>query len=261
MPKEKAAPEDRPHSTLSDILSRLDGVRKSGSGWTAKCPTHEDRNSSLSIKITEEGRLLVHCFAGCSFNEIREALGLVGERIQASPQRKEEGPTPEQLAAQKKAVRIWKGAKPADPLHPYLTRKEILSHHSRQIGDSILIPMQDSSGDLLNIQFIHPDGTKRFLRGGRTKNLFTVIGEPSESGRIYIAEGFATAATVHELTGKSVFVAFSASNLPSVALTVRRAFPSAEIILCADADQSGERYSEEAAQAVNGLIAYAGKGI
>jgi Uncharacterized protein conserved in bacteria, COG4643 len=190
----------------------------------------------------------------------REALGLTGERFSPSPRTIEEGPTPEQTEAQAKAIRIWQGAKPADPLHPYLTRKKILPHHARKIGTSLVIPLQDSSGTLWNLQFIHTDGTKRFLRGGMTKGLFTLIGEPSEAGRIYIAEGFATAATVHELTGRPVFVAFSASNLPAVAQVVRRAFPGAEIVLAADADPAGERYSEEAALAVDGLIVYAGKG-
>jgi len=172
-----------------------------------------------------------------------------------------EGPTPEQIEAQKKAVRLWTNARPADPAHPYLSRKNILPHQARQIGDSLMIPLQDPTGTLWNLQFIHPDGSKRFLRGGATKGLFTLIGEPSEAGRIYIAEGFATAATVHELTRKPCFVAFSATNLPIVAQVVRRAFPKAEIILCADADEAGEKYSEEAAIAVDGLVAYAGKGV
>ena len=259
MNTKKAAPPDGPSNTTEDILSRLQGVRKSGNGWTACCPAHEDRNQSLSITITETGRLLVHCFAGCFFNEIREALGLTGERFSPSPRTIEEGPTPEQVEAQKKAVRLWTNARPANPAHPYLSRKNILPHQARQFKEILLIPLHDSSGTLWNLQFVHTDGIKRFLRGGRTKGLFTLIGEPSDAGRIYIAEGFATAATVRSLTGRPCFVAFSAYNLPIVARTVRRAFPKAEIVLAADADPAGERYSEEAAQAVNGLICYAGR--
>ena len=244
----------------NDITAVLESLhaRRSGQGWVLRCPAHEDRNASLSITITPEGRLLAHCFAGCSFDEIRRGLGLTGERFEASPRKIETGPTPEQLEAQKKALRIWKGAKPANPLHPYLLRKKIQAHHARQIGTSIIVPMQDSSGYLWNLQFIHEAGAKRFLRGGVTKSLFTVIGEPSNAGRIYIAEGFATAATIHTLTGRACFVAFSASNLPSVALTIRRAFPESEIVLCADGDEAGKRYSEAAARSIDGLVAYAG---
>jgi len=259
MDAKKAARQDGQNNTLEGILSQLQGVRKSGQGWIARCPAHDDRNASLSLKITEEGRLLAHCFSGCSFQEIREALGLVGERFAPSPLQEETGPTPEQLEAQAKAVRLWTGARPANPSHPYIVRKKILPHHARQIGTSLVVPLQDSTGDLWNLQFIHPDGTKRFLKGGVTKGLFTVMGEPSEGGRIYITEGFATAATVHELTGRPCFVAFTASNFPSVAQLVRKAFPGAEIVLAADDDPAGERYSEQAAREIGGLIAYAGR--
>ncbi|EAY57570.1 MAG: probable DNA primase [Leptospirillum rubarum] len=259
MNTKKAASADRPCNTTEDILSRLSKVRKAGQGWTACCPAHEDRNQSLSVRITETGRLLAFCHAGCSFQGILEALNLRGERFTSAPRTIEEGPTQEQVEAQAKAISMWNRFSSADPKHEYLTRKKIRPHHARQIGTSLVIPLQDSSGTLWNLQFIHPDGTKRFLRGGMTKGLFTLIGEPSEAGRIYIAEGFATAATVHELTGRPVFVAFSASNLPAVAQVVRKGFPDAEIVLAADADPAGERYSEEAARAVNGLICYAGR--
>lgn len=243
------------------ILSRLSKIRKSGTGWIACCPAHPDRNQSLSLRITEEGRLLAHCFSGCSFAEIIEALGLRGEHFTAPTRTSEEGPTLEQINTQGKAVRLWKASRPANPTHPYLSRKQIKPHHARQIADSLIIPLQDSRGELWNLQFIKEDGTKIFLRGGIMKAMFTILGEPSERGRFYIAEGFATSATIHEMTGKPVFVAFSANNLPSVSRIVRKAFPEAEIVLAADADEAGERYCEQAAREVGGLIAYAGKGV
>ena len=247
---------------IENTLSRLRKVRKSGGGWTACCPVpgHEDKNASLSFQITEDGRLLLYCHAGCTFPEILEALDLRKERFTLSPRQVAEGPTPEQLEAQGKALKLWTGAKPANPTHPYLVKKQIKPHHLRQFKEILLVPMQNEDGELWNCQLIFPDGTKRFLRGGRTKGLFTTIGEiPESGGRIYIVEGFATGATIHQLIGKPVFVAFSASNLPAVAKTIRRAFPQAEIILAADDDQTGERYSEQAARAVHGLIAYSGR--
>lgn len=247
----------------NDITAVLESLhaRRSGQGWVLRCPAHEDRNASLSITITPEGRLLAHCFSGCTFNEIRRGLGLTGERFEASPRKIETGPTPEQLEAQIKALRLWTSAKPANPLHPYLLRKQIQPHHARQIGDSLMIPMQNARGDLWNVQFVHPDGTKRYLKGGMTKSLFAFIGEIKETGRIFIAEGFATGGTVHQLTGKPCMIAFSASNLPAVALTVRGAFPQAEIVLAADDDPVGVRYSEEAARSIDGLVAYAGRAV
>jgi putative DNA primase/helicase len=50
---------------LEAVLARLNGVRRNGSGWQARCPAHEDHNPSLSIS-EHEGKTLVHCHAGCS---------------------------------------------------------------------------------------------------------------------------------------------------------------------------------------------------
>lgn len=60
-----------------DIVSRLDHCRQVGDGkWMARCPSHDDRGPSLSIKDVGDGRTLVHCFAGCGANDVLTALGL-----------------------------------------------------------------------------------------------------------------------------------------------------------------------------------------
>jgi hypothetical protein len=61
--------------TLDQFLSRLEGVRRAGAGWSAKCPAHEDRHPSLSITAGDD-RLLLHCHAGCSGENVLHALGL-----------------------------------------------------------------------------------------------------------------------------------------------------------------------------------------
>jgi hypothetical protein len=58
------------------ILSCLDGVRRSGSGWVASCPAHDDRLPSLKVDEGEDGRALIFCHAGCSNESILDALGL-----------------------------------------------------------------------------------------------------------------------------------------------------------------------------------------
>jgi len=50
---------------LELLLSKLPGVRKSGSGWSARCPAHDDRHASLSVSSSDDGRVLLHCHAGC----------------------------------------------------------------------------------------------------------------------------------------------------------------------------------------------------
>ena len=63
--------------SASALLDRLDGVRATGAGtWIAKCPAHDDDRPSLSIRELDDGRVLVHDFAGCCVDEIVSAIGL-----------------------------------------------------------------------------------------------------------------------------------------------------------------------------------------
>lgn len=61
---------------IDRVLSRLEGVRRSGDGWVAKCPGHDDREASLSIKEGQDGRALLNCFAGCHPERIVAPIGL-----------------------------------------------------------------------------------------------------------------------------------------------------------------------------------------
>lgn len=58
------------------LLARLQDVRPSGSGWVARCPSHEDRSPSLSISEGDDGRALVYCHAGCWTERVASAVGL-----------------------------------------------------------------------------------------------------------------------------------------------------------------------------------------
>ena len=58
------------------LESRKLSPRKSGTGWEAHCPAHSDGNASLSVSEGNDGRILVHCHAGCSAGSIVGALGL-----------------------------------------------------------------------------------------------------------------------------------------------------------------------------------------
>ena len=75
--------------SADELLSKLDRVRVHGTNkWSARCPAHADRSPSLSIRVAEDGRILVHCFAGCSVHEICGMLGLsVGELFSDVPRK------------------------------------------------------------------------------------------------------------------------------------------------------------------------------
>lgn len=62
---------------IDDILPRLEKVKRTGRGnWLACCPAHEDRSPSMTIHAADDGRILVKCFAGCTFEEIAGAVGM-----------------------------------------------------------------------------------------------------------------------------------------------------------------------------------------
>lgn len=62
---------------IDKLLPRLEGVKKTGlNKWLAKCPNHTDKTASFAVKLTDDGNVLIHCFAGCSVESILTAVGL-----------------------------------------------------------------------------------------------------------------------------------------------------------------------------------------
>ena len=74
-------------ANIEAVLSSLSKVKRSGKGWIALCPSHNDKHHSLSISEGANGRILLHCFTGCSFKEVANALGIAESEFFA----KEEG--------------------------------------------------------------------------------------------------------------------------------------------------------------------------
>lgn len=64
-------------NSLDTLLSRLDKVKKRKTGhWMSRCPAHDDRGPSLSIRETDERKVLIHCFAGCTSSDVLAAVGM-----------------------------------------------------------------------------------------------------------------------------------------------------------------------------------------
>jgi phage/plasmid primase-like uncharacterized protein len=146
--------------------------------------------------------------------------------------------------------KIWTGAQAALPDHPYLAKKGIGVHGARATGDGrLVVPLYDPDGTISSLQYIDHQGGKLYHPGGQTGGKFWQIGTMDEPGTLYVAEGFATAATIHETTGRPVVVAYSASNLVPVTGTLREMHGATQdIVIVADNDSSGvgQRYAEQA---------------
>lgn len=103
-------------------------------------------------------------------------------------------------AARQKAATLWDKARPATTDHPYLARKGVPPYGLRRLGQMLLVPARDVQGELHTLEFISPDGSKRFLTGGRRAGCYAAIGRPD--ARLLVCEGWATGATLHQATGR-----------------------------------------------------------
>ncbi|MGX9915720.1 primase-helicase zinc-binding domain-containing protein, partial [Enterobacter hormaechei subsp. hoffmannii] len=164
-------------------------------------------------------------------------------------------------AAAALAVRLMEKTRPASG-NAYLTRKgfpdrecPVLSATHKTGGvtfraGDVVVPLYDDTGALVNLQLISSDGLKRTLKGGQVKGACHVIEGKKQAGkRLWIAEGYATALTVHHLTGETVMVALSSVNLLSLASLVRQKHPACQIVLAADRDLNGDGQNKAAAAA------------
>jgi hypothetical protein len=89
--------------SLQMLINRLQHVHQRGDQYRAQCPVHEGRStSSLSLRETRDGRILVHCFGGCSTLEILQVCGL--EMADIMPERITHNATPEERAKWRQAA-------------------------------------------------------------------------------------------------------------------------------------------------------------
>jgi putative DNA primase/helicase len=136
---------------------------------------------------------------------------------------------------------IWTKCTGSEDTHPYLQRKGVSSHGSRVTGDGRLaLPLYGEDESISSLQYISSEGGKQFHSGGAVSGKFWTLGTMDESGPLFIAEGFATSATITEVTGRPCVVAYSASNIPAVAEIMRKKYGAGQdIIVVADNDEHG----------------------
>lgn len=164
---------------------------------------------------------------------------LIRRRIEQARQQREAEQQQRQQQAAMNAQRLWRDARRADPEHAYLVAKQCRAHGLRQQGDALLVPLT-CGGEVVNLQRIYPDGHKRFLSGGKVRGAYTALGVISSTSTLYVCEGWATGATLHEHTGSPVACAMNAGNLTPVALVLRERYPNATLVIAGDDDRNTE---------------------
>lgn len=174
-------------------------------------------------------------------------------RIAEAKARREAEAIERQRDAVAKAQADLASAMPAGDTHPYLASHSITANGWLTLQDDrLIVPMYDiNTGDLIGAQTITPDGEKKFTYGQRAAGGACAFGKPEKGRPVYIAEAAAKAALVYQVTGCACFCAFSASNMPAVAIGVRSLFgveTSITVIADNDATGTGQRYGQEAAE-------------
>ena len=183
----------------------------------------------------------------------RDALLRRIEQERATAQTEREA---QHYEAAKRGAWVWKHAKPAAPNHDYLRRKGLEPGIARQRGDALVLPVLDFPGYLRGVQYIRPDGQKRFLSGMKKAGAFIPVAEkPDGKRQLWIAEGWATACTLQALRPLVCVIAgLDAGNLQAVASEARRRWPALDIVVCPDFDRAGRQKGQEAAEKARAKI-------
>lgn len=193
----------------------------------------------------------------------KEDRQLMARQLIESSQKRQKEKEELQEKAAIKASNMW-DLLPLKGRCEYLLRKKLSGLHGARTqledeGRLIYVPTYDINGKLWGLQRIFPDGAKKFFYGQKTLGTFFQIGELGSN--VYICEGYATGASIHEAIGEGVIVAFNANNLTPVAKEFRLKYPQAKIIICGDDDTKvegnpGRTKAEETAKAVGGTTLF-----
>ena len=201
-----------------------------------------DWSRGISEKWSAQGRII----DPARWQEVQEELAKA--RVERERERQQEM----DVAAQE-AEKLW-ASYSAQGISPYLKRKQVGAHGVKFYGDAVVIPLRDAEGKLWSLQTIQKDGKyKPFLKDGRKNGCFHIIGALEGAQKVFVCEGYATAASVHEGTGVPVIVAFDAYNFSPVVEAIQGKYPTLKLVIAADEDcwkpeagNTGRKKAEEA---------------
>ncbi len=223
---------DFPQPYWSEWADRIIGqfnLKRHGNGaqaeWHGGCPCcgGEDR---FWIK-ERDAEVKAFCRQGCTITDISKALTEAG----CWPNAKGDN-----VLSFKAAVTAEDSA--GDIMVPYHERKQVDLLGAKLVGENVVVSIFNAEREKIGSQTISPDGGKKFNSGLAKEGAFAATGKLS-GGLAYIAEGWATAASVTMATDQACVVALDAGNLPKVVEVFAKYFPDIELIVAADNDDAG----------------------
>ena len=229
------------------IIERYD-LREGPKGeWHGPCP-HCGYNDTPSTRfwISErDGLVKVHCRQCEDFQAIIKALAADGVWPDLGPIKSNVvkiNPFASELNGAALAVAPPAPPDPApDPFEPYYIRKGVELLGARLDGLDVVIPLFNTARDRVGWQRITPNGQKRFNPGlSKDGGVFGVVGKGlTRGGAIWVAEGWATACSVHMATSRPVIFALDAGNMSTVCNAIEAEWPEARLRIAADNDEKG----------------------
>ena len=161
-----------------------------------------------------------------------------------------------------RSAKIWEGL-PEGGASDYLSAKQVRAWGVRFSRGAMVVPVRDADRKLVGLQFIQGDGAKRFLTGTQKRGSWHLLGDITPRAPIAVAEGYATAASIHQAMGWTVAVAFDAGNILPVVKALHAQHPEALFMICADDDYKttgnpGVTQATKAAQHCGGRVVVPG---
>ncbi len=205
-----------------------------GGEWHGSCPSC---GGTDRFWIKEyQGLVKAHCRQGCTIGEMADEMRHDG---------------------------VWPVMRPADNvLHMpvpnnqddfedtpklYHERKGVDLLGAKLDGDTVVVPLFNAQRERVGEQRISPDGQKRFSKGLAKDGAFGVCGKLGQ-GKVFVAEGWATAASCAMATNGNAVFALDAGNLPKVCEALSEAFPQVELVVAADNDAPGIKAAKASGQ-------------
>lgn len=238
--------------------------------WSQRADNYDNRAAKSTWKSLKPGSFSIGTvWKLARQNGWQPAKPYTPPSVEEQARRKAESEARRQAAEQERqqtqqrvkgtAQKIWNSSRPASLSHPYLAAKGItnpdaiagLRQNKYKDNDNLIIPVLYEN-EIVNLQSINQDGGKRFLAGGQVQGAYAFIGKADDVEKVGVvmAEGYATAASIYEATGKPVIIAFDAGNMVAVAERLAQKLPQNVPVVIAvdnDASQTGIKKARQAA--------------
>ena len=238
--------------------------------WSQRADNYDNRAAKSTWKSLKPGSFSIGTvWKLARQNGWQPAKPYTPPSVEEQARRKAESEARRQAAEQERqqtqqrvkgtAQKIWNSSRPASLSHPYLAAKGItnpdaiagLRQNVYKDNDNLIIPVLYEN-EIVNLQSINQYGGKRFLAGGQVQGAYAFIGKADDVEKVGVvmAEGYATAASIYEATGKPVIIAFDAGNMVAVAERLAQKLPQNVPVVIAvdnDASQTGIKKARQAA--------------